>query len=43
MFFEQSRLRLDAALARVREEISGSAEVDRLVRFLEKSERGFCR
>ncbi len=38
-----SRLRLEAALVRVREELSESAEVDRLVRFLEKSERGFCR
>ncbi len=38
-----SRLRLDPALARVREEIPDSPEVERLVRFLEKSERGFCR
>jgi UDP-N-acetylglucosamine acyltransferase len=38
-----SRLRLETALARVREELAGSPEVERLVRFLETSERGFCR
>ncbi len=38
-----SRLRLEPALARVREELGHSDEVERLVRFLEKSERGFCR
>jgi len=38
-----SKLRLEVALARVREELADSEEVARLVRFLEKSERGFCR
>lgn len=38
-----SRLRLEEALDRVRSEFSESDEVERLVRFLEKSERGFCR
>lgn len=38
-----SRLRLEPALARVREEVPGSPEVERLLTFLEKSERGFCR
>jgi len=38
-----SKLRLEPALSRVREELAGSEEVARLVRFLEKSERGFCR
>jgi UDP-N-acetylglucosamine acyltransferase len=38
-----SRLRLEPALARVREEVPDSPEVGRLVAFLEKSERGFCR
>ena len=38
-----SKLRLEPALARVREELGDSPEVTRLVRFLEKSERGFCR
>ncbi len=38
-----SKLRLDPALARVRQELSGSPEVERLVCFLETSERGFCR
>ncbi|MGH0034323.1 MAG: acyl-ACP--UDP-N-acetylglucosamine O-acyltransferase [Myxococcota bacterium] len=38
-----SRLRLEPALARVRDEVSGSPEVERLLTFLEKSERGFCR
>jgi UDP-N-acetylglucosamine acyltransferase len=38
-----SKLRLEPALARVREELGDSPEVARLVTFLEKSERGFCR
>jgi len=38
-----SRLRLASALVRVREELPDSPEVERLVAFLEKSERGFCR
>jgi len=38
-----SRLRLDAALQRVRDELGGSPEVRHLVCFLESSERGFCR
>jgi len=38
-----SRTRLAAALVRVRSECAGSPEVERLVRFLEKSDRGFCR
>jgi UDP-N-acetylglucosamine acyltransferase len=38
-----SRLRLETALARVREELAGTPEVERLVRFLETSTRGFCR
>lgn len=39
----QSKLRLEDALARVDEEIGGVAEVERLVSFLRKTERGFCR
>jgi UDP-N-acetylglucosamine acyltransferase len=39
----QSRLRLEPALARVRDELPGSEEVERLLQFIEKSERGFCR
>ena len=39
----QSRLRLQDALARTREELGESPEVARLLTFLEKSERGFCR
>ena len=39
----QSRLRLEPSLARVRSELPGIPEVERLLRFLEKSERGFCR
>jgi UDP-N-acetylglucosamine acyltransferase len=39
----RSRLRLEAALDRVRRELPDAPEVERLVRFLEKSERGFCR
>lgn len=38
-----SKLRLEPALARVRAELAGSPEVERLARFLETSERGFCR
>lgn len=38
-----SKLRLEPALTRVREELGDSPEVTRLVRFIEKSERGFCR
>ncbi|MEN8182452.1 MAG: acyl-ACP--UDP-N-acetylglucosamine O-acyltransferase [Myxococcota bacterium] len=38
-----SKLRLEEALSRVREELPDSAEVERLLRFLESSERGFCR
>jgi UDP-N-acetylglucosamine acyltransferase len=38
-----SKLRLETALARVREEVQGTPEVDRLLRFLETSTRGFCR
>lgn len=39
----QSKLRLEDALARVDEEIGGVPEVERLVSFLRKTERGFCR
>jgi UDP-N-acetylglucosamine acyltransferase len=39
----RSRLRLEEALARVGEEIGGVPEVERLVSFLQKTERGFCR
>ena len=38
-----SKLRLESALCRVREELGNSPEVERLVCFLETSERGFCR
>jgi UDP-N-acetylglucosamine acyltransferase len=38
-----SKLRLETALARVREELPDAPEVARLVRFLESSKRGFCR
>ena len=38
-----SKLRFETALARVREEGMATAEVQRLVAFLEKSERGFTR
>ena len=38
-----SKLRLGPALERVQTELGSVAEVERLVRFLEKSERGFCR
>jgi UDP-N-acetylglucosamine acyltransferase len=36
-------LKLDAAMARIRQEISGCAEVDNLLAFIERSQRGFCR
>lgn len=39
----QSKLLLEDALARVDEEIGGVPEVERLVSFLRKTERGFCR
>ena len=39
----QSKLRLEPALARVDEELGGVPEVERLVSFLRKTERGFCR
>lgn len=39
----RSQLRLAAALTRVREELSDVPEVERLLSFLENSERGFCR
>lgn len=38
-----SKLRLEVALAQVREELADSEEVARLVRFIEKSERGVLR
>jgi UDP-N-acetylglucosamine acyltransferase len=39
----QSKLLLEPALARVRAELAEAPEVDRLLAFLEKSERGFVR
>jgi len=39
----RSGLRTSEAIARVRDEQSGIAEVERLVAFIEKSERGVCR
>ncbi len=39
----QSKLRLEVALGRVDEEIGAVPEVERLVSFLRKTERGFCR
>jgi UDP-N-acetylglucosamine acyltransferase len=39
----QSKLLLEDALARVDAEIGGVPEVERLVSFLRKTERGFCR
>lgn len=39
----QSKLRLEDALARVDEEIGAAPEVERLVSFLRKTKRGFCR
>lgn len=38
-----SKLRLERAVARVAEEVSQIPEVERLLSFLRKSERGFCR
>lgn len=38
-----SHLKFETAIERVREEVVDSPEVDRLLRFLETSERGFCR
>lgn len=38
-----SKLRLEVAVARVREELADAPEVARLLRFLETSTRGFCR
>ncbi len=38
-----SKLRLPDAAARVREELAGVPEVERLLLFLESSKRGFCR
>ncbi len=38
-----SKLRLEEAVLRVQEEIEAVPEVDRLIGFLQKSERGFCR
>jgi UDP-N-acetylglucosamine acyltransferase len=39
----RSKLRLEDALTRVDEEAGGVPEVERLVSFLRKAERGFCR
>lgn len=39
----QSKLPLEEALARVDDEIGAAPEVERLVTFLRKTERGFCR
>lgn len=39
----QSELRVAEAAARVREELPGIPEVERLVAFIERSERGVCR
>lgn len=38
-----SKLRLGAAVQKVRDELPGVPEVEHLVGFLERSERGFCR
>lgn len=38
-----SKLPLETALARIDEEVGGVPEVERLVSFLRKTERGFCR
>ena len=38
-----SKLRMHLALERVRSEVPGVTEVDRLLEFIERSERGFCR
>ncbi len=39
----RSKLRLEDALLRVKEEVRDAPEVERLVSFLRKTERGFCR
>ncbi len=39
----RSKLLLKDALARVERELAGSPEVDRMVKFIRDSERGFCR
>jgi UDP-N-acetylglucosamine acyltransferase len=36
-------LKQAAAMTRIREEITGCAEVDNLLAFIERSQRGFCR
>ncbi len=38
-----AKLRLEDAISRVRVELPGVPEIDRLLRFLEESERGVCR
>jgi UDP-N-acetylglucosamine acyltransferase len=38
-----SKLRLDVAVARIRDELPAVPEVERLLGFLERSPRGFCR
>lgn len=38
-----ARLKLPEAIARIRAEISGSPEVDNLLAFIERSQRGICR
>ncbi|MFP6641211.1 MAG: acyl-[acyl-carrier-protein]--UDP-N-acetylglucosamine O-acyltransferase, partial [Myxococcota bacterium] len=39
----RSGLRLEEAAARLEHDLSGQPEVERLLTFLQKSERGFCR
>jgi UDP-N-acetylglucosamine acyltransferase len=39
----QSKLKTKDAIGKIRQELSGSAEAERLVAFIEKSERGICR
>jgi UDP-N-acetylglucosamine acyltransferase len=39
----QSSLRVGAAAARIRAELTGIPEVERFVAFIERSERGVCR
>jgi len=39
----RSGLRLDEALHRVRSEVAMSPEIEHLIAFAEKSERGICR
>jgi UDP-N-acetylglucosamine acyltransferase len=36
-------LKQDAAIAKIRDNITGCAEVDNLLAFIERSERGICR